>query len=179
MNMKSRRKEFALGGVLAVSLLALLPGATVAQQAGARPQLERQVWARFAEIIHERLGLSDEAQRELTEVLRIYREDREALALREAQLQRRVVAEGMLTARDVVPLLSDEDAHEILAEMEAIRDEERRLVTAEQERLLELLTPSQLVQFYALREALNQRTAGLRQGRGLGPGPGMGRGGPL
>jgi Spy/CpxP family protein refolding chaperone len=138
--------------------------------------LERQVWARFGEIVRERLGLTAEGQRELGEVLRTYQEDREALALREAQLQRRVLSEGLLTAPDVAPLLTDEEAREILSEMEAIRDEERRLAAAEQERLLEILTPSQLVRFHALRDALNQRTRGLRQGGPARQG-GAGRGG--
>jgi len=173
MNFRVRPHGVVLGAAL---LFAVWPAATVAQQpGGGRLQLERQVWARFGEIVRERLDLSEEGQRELAEVLRTYQEDREALALREAQLQRRVVAEGILTTRDAAPLLTDEEAREILSEMEAIRDEERRLAVAEQERLLELLTPSQLIRFYALREALNQRTRGLRQG-GVGRGAGVGRG---
>ena len=177
MNVRgSRLLGITFGVILACSLS---PTAATAQQGGARLQLERQIWARFGEIVNERLDLSEEAQREMAEILRTYREDREALALREAQLQRRVVTEGVLTDSELAPLVSDDEAREILAEMESIRDEERRLAGAEQERLLELLSPSQLVQFYALREALNQRAAGLRQGGALGPGVGKGRGGPL
>ena len=175
MNTVDCLRHWILGGALA---LVCLPAGIVAQQppGPGRLQLERQVWARFGEIVRERLGLTAEDQSELGEVLRTYQEDREALALREAQLQRRVLSESLLTAREVAPLLTDDEARAILSEMEAIRDEERRLAAAEQERLLELLTPSQLVRFYALRDALNQRTRGLRQGGPARPG-GVGRGG--
>lgn len=167
-----------------VLILAALAGVVVPPpQASAQPvppgrmELERRVRARFGEIIRERLDLSADEQRRLGEVLRTYQEEREALALREAQLRRRIVTQGVLAPRDATPLLSEDEAQEILEEWRTIWEEERRLVREEQEALLELLTPAELVRLYALREALNERVRGLRRGGlpgpgGAGPGPG-------
>lgn len=155
------------------------PGVVAAQQGPpGRMELERRVRARFGELVRERLGLTPEEQRELGEVLRTYQEEREALALREAQLRRRVATHGVLGGRDVDPLLDDEEALEILSEWEAIWEEERRLVRDEQEALLDLLTPAQLVRLYALREALNERVRGFRQGGPPGEAGRVGRAGP-
>jgi hypothetical protein len=167
MNVACRFRRAVLGAGL---LLAFLPAGSAGQQRGpGRLELERQVWARFGETVRQRLALAPESWRELEGILRTFREDREALTLREAQLRRRVVSQGVLAGRGQAPPLSDAEAREILAAMAEIRREESGLALAEQERLLEVLTPSQLVVLYALRDALNERARRLRQG---GPGPG-------
>lgn len=154
-----------------------LPGMAAAQGPPGRMEMERRVRARFAEVIQERLDLTADEQRRLSEVLRSHQEEREALALREAQLRRRIVMQGVLAPREATPLLSDEEAAGILSEWRAIWDEERRLVQREQDALLEILTPAELIRLYALREALNDRVRGFRSGGppgggGVRPGPG-------
>lgn len=174
MNRKIGLRRALLGACL---MVVTLPLAGAAQQGPQRRmEMERRVRERFGEIVKERLGLSAEQQQELADVLRTFQEERESLALRESQLRRRIVAQGVLTPRDDAPLLDDEEAREILDEWRKIWDDERSLVSAEEDRLLQLLTPSQLVRFYAMREALNDRVRGLRQGGPPGPGGGMGPG---
>lgn len=156
------------------------PGAGAAQQGPpGRMEMERRVWARFGEVIRERLDLTADEQRRLGEVLRSYQEQREALALREAQLRRRIVTQGVLGPGGAGPLLSDEQAREILSEWGAVWDEERRLVQEEQGALLEILTPAELVRLYALREALNDRVRGFRRRGPPGTGAGGGPPGPI
>lgn len=179
MNVDRILRRALVVGCLAV---AALPSALVAQQGPRRMEMERRVRERFGQIVRERLDLSPEDQQRLADILRTFQEEREALALREAQLRRRIVAQGVLTPRDRTPLLSDDEAREILEEWRQIWDEERSLVTAEQEQLLQVLSPSELVRFYAMRDALNERVRGLRQGGppggGMGPGPRSGGGPP-
>jgi hypothetical protein len=85
--------------------------------------------------------------------------------------------------RAAASALPDAQALEILNELKALRAAELDLYTREQERLLQVLTPGQVVRYYLLREQLADRINGLR---GAGPGPdargaaagGRGRGAP-
>ena len=61
----------------------------------------------------------------------------------------------------------DARATELLRGLADLRVREARLFADEQERLLEVLTPSQILRFHAVREELNQR---IRRLRGGGPG---------
>jgi Spy/CpxP family protein refolding chaperone len=75
---------------------------------------------------------------------------------------------------------SDDEARTLLDQMQKLQFDEAKLFQSEQEALLQVLTPSQLVRFHALREQMGRRIQQLRGGPGMSGrrGPGGGPGGP-
>ena len=171
------------GVAAALAAAALLVTSATAQQRGIGPgggqrfqereQLERRVRARFAEVIQQRLGLSAEESTRLNRTVESFMERRQRLVAGEQVLRRRMEA----------ILLEDEpdeaEARAVVVRMQEMRDAEVRLFREEQEALMTVLTPVQLVRFHALREQLGQRIQQLRGGAGPMPGrPPGGRGVP-
>jgi len=170
--------------LVAALVCAVIPAAAQAQQRGGRrgppgagrADLEQRVRGRFGEMVRQRLGLDDEQSAALAEMMASFQGDRRQLARDEEALRRRVEA-AMLEGRG-----SDDEARSLLERLLDLREREAALFRAEQEALLEVLTPWQLLQFHALREQLNERVRQLRGGRGPGGGdvsgrPGADRGG--
>jgi len=149
----------------AVSAQRMPPGGGRPQD---REQLERRVRARFAETMQRRLGLTEEQSKRLEEVIGSLQSERMALGRDEQALRLRMQA---LMTEDSA---SDEDARDVLRQMEELRLREARLFQTEQERLLQVLTPVQVVRFHAMREQLAARIQELRGGP---PGPGRRPGG--
>lgn len=163
----------------AMALAVLSPEASAQQRRGPGPgarlqdreQLEQRVRARFAEMIQQRLGLSDEQSRRLSDVTESFQERRQRFFQEEQSLRSR---------RDAVLLDPDPSAEEaaaLLNRMADLRQEEARLFREEQEAMLEIIDPVQLVRFHAMREQLAQRIQQLRGGGGP-PGPPPGGDGP-
>jgi hypothetical protein len=131
-----------------------------------RQQLERRVEEGFARFLESRLGLSEAEVTSLQEVMRSFREDRQAVHQAQASLRYRL--------RD--PALADLDeasARDILAEMIRLQEAELDLYRREQTQLLTVLSPKQLVLFYRTREEWGRRIQELR-----GPGGPRGVAGP-
>ncbi len=169
--MKRRHVSLVLGLTLSLLLVPQLLPAQVRRPPGrARPQerleLERRIRARFGQMVRKELGLGQEQLRKLQEVMGSFRDDRMQLQRRRAELQRILRREGTLA-------LDEERARELLRSMVEIQEAEVELYRKEQARLLEVLTPQQLLRFYQLREELGRRIQRLRAGAG----PGRGRGG--
>jgi hypothetical protein len=139
-----------------------------------RQQLERRVEQGFARLVQSQLGLSQEQLTSLQAVMQTFREDRQAVNRAQASLRYRL---GDPALAD----LTDDAAREILAEMIRAQEEELDLYRREQAQLLTVLSPSQLVRFYRLREEWGRRIQELRQPGGpRGPGvPGGGSRGTL
>ena len=156
-----------------VGLLVLLPlpGPAEAQQRrpAQRPEMEAQIRERFQRMVWRELGLTEEQAREMNAVVEGFQEPRRELNQRQRILQRRMAGTGAL--------LSESEALSVLEELAAVKDEEARLLREEQARLLEILSPPQLVRFYTLREQLATRIRQLRENRPGGGGPPMGGGG--
>lgn len=133
-----------------------------------REQLEQRVRARFAEAMQRRLGLTDEQSKALSDMATGFQADRMALRRDEEALRLRAAA--VATADQV----SDEEARAVLLKMEELRLREARLFQSEQQKLLEILTPVQVVTFHVMREQLGAR---IQQLRGGPPGPGRRPGG--
>jgi len=130
-----------------------------------RQQLERRVEQGFARIVQDRLGLSQEEMVSLQGVMQSFREDRQAVNRAQGSLRYRLQDPSL-------PEISDEDALGILAEMIRVQEAELDLYRREQQELLSVLTPGQLVLFYRLREEWGRRIQELR-----GPGGPRGPGG--
>ena len=151
------------------------PGSPAAESQ--RRALQERIRERFGQIVAEQLGLDREEREALAAIVREGQEARRELREREMELRRRMAGRVSLLRRDApVPLLTEEEAREVLEEMRAIREAERALLRREEASLLEVLTAPQLVRFYGLREALAERVRRLEQGpRGR---PGGGPAGP-
>ncbi|MEQ8331423.1 MAG: Spy/CpxP family protein refolding chaperone [Longimicrobiales bacterium] len=157
------------GAMLAVTLASFMwTGSAEAQRRPGmdRAQLEQRIRARFDEMVRERLGLTEEEGRALGAVVASFEPARRTLRQEERTLRRAVA-----TLLEDAPG-NDARATELLRDLADLRVREARLFAEEQERLLEVLTPSQILRFHAVREELNQR---IRRLRGGGPG---GRAGP-
>ncbi|MCE2454472.1 MAG: Spy/CpxP family protein refolding chaperone [Gemmatimonadetes bacterium] len=144
-----------------LALLLLLPalGLPAEVEAQRRPtrggpptemsRMEKALRARFAERVRRELGLSDAQHEELEEVAREYWSARAELAehIRESRAR---------TEEQAADLEADE-ALTLLGELIRLRMEEIELMRAEQERLLEFLTPVQVLRLMVLREELGAR----------------------
>jgi len=170
--MRPRRTVLARLLSASVCLSVLAAPAAAQRRPGMRGQdraeLEGRIRARFGEMVRERLGLDQEQAARLEEVVGSFQAERMRLA-REGQAVRRRMEAVALERRT-----EDVEALELLERLRALRLEEAQLFEREQERLLEVLSPSQLLAFQMLREEMAER---IRRLRGVGPGPG-GPGGP-
>jgi Spy/CpxP family protein refolding chaperone len=130
-------------------------------------ELERRVRARMAEMMREQLGLSEEEDARLSEIVQGFEGQRRQLGRQERAVRRRVEALMLEGGQDLA------EAAELLQRMSALRVQEAELIKAEHEALLEEFTPIQVLRLVHLREQLGQRIQRLR-GQ---PGRGGGRGG--
>lgn len=162
-----------LSGLL---VLLALPGTADAQQRRPgqrmeRPEMEAQIRERFQQMVWRELGLTEEQAREMNQVVEGFQEPRRDLMQRQRVLQRRMTGTGAL--------LSESEALSVLEELASVKEEEARLLRQEQERLLDILSPPQLVRFYTLRDQLGMRIRQLRENRPGGGGPPGGGGGEI
>lgn len=135
-----------------------------------RMELERRVRARMAEMMREQLGLSEEEDVRLSEIVEGFSGQRRQLGRQERAVRRRVEALMLEGGQDLA------EAAELLQRMSALRVQEAELIQAEHEALLEVLTPIQVLRLVHLREQLGQRIQRLRGQPGRGRGGGRGGG---
>ncbi len=136
---------------------------------GRRARMEQMIRGRFDAMVRQQLGLGDEESQRLQDVLDGYRAQRRDFMQLEQSTRRQLMtlgAEGEIT---------DEQASEALQDMLELREDEVRLFREEQEALVGVLTPRQLLRFVVMREQLNQRIQSIRGGGGRGMGPPAGR----
>jgi Spy/CpxP family protein refolding chaperone len=124
-----------------------------------REQLERRVRAEMGRMMQRRLGLDSLQAARLSEVVQGFEGRRRELFAQEQATRRRV--EAML--REARP--DQGEARSLLARMADLRQQEARLFREEQDALLEVLAPVQVLQLQSLRQDLGQRI------RALGPPP--------
>jgi Spy/CpxP family protein refolding chaperone len=170
--MRTRRRGLVVGACL---LAALSPHALEAQ-AGAqrggadRAQLEQRVRAQMGRVMRERLGLGEEEAARLSEVTQRYEDERRELFALEQATRRRVEALLLEGGTD------QDEARELISRMAELRQREATLFQDEQEALLDVLTPVQVLRLQQLRQDLGQRIRALGGG-GDAQGPGPARGG--
>ena len=158
----------------AVTLLPALAAAQVASPPGGqrhRMELEQRLHAGFGQMVQNRLGLSQEEVAALQGVMMSFQQDRMQLNQARATARFRLREQALQS-------MPEAEARALLEEMVRLQEREVDLYRREQEELLKVLTPLQLVRFYGLREGLGQQVQEIRQGRGPGRGPGGGPGGP-
>ncbi len=130
-----------------------------------REELMERVRARMAEMMQKRLGLTDEESEHLSEVVRRFDQRRGELWRDDNALRRSFDA---LEDSEV-----DEDqASRLLQQMIEQRRRESELFEEELNGLLEVLTPSQVIQFQSLRQEMGRRIRSLRGDDGRDGGDG-------
>ena len=134
-----------------------------------RMELERRVRARMAEMMREQLGLSDEEDARLSEIVQGFEQQRRQLGRQERAVRLRVESLVLEGGQDSA------EAAELLQRMSALHMQEAELIQAEHQALLEVLTPMQVLRLVHLREQLGQRIQRLRGQPGRGDGRGGGR----
>ena len=178
-----KTSTFTRVGLLVVALLSLNVVAPLEAQRGrpmgrrgpgaSRADLEQAVRARMAEMMQQRLGLTEEEGERLSEVVEGFAGQRRQVANQEQALRRRTEALMLEGGED------DAEATELLERMSDLRLEETELFRVEQEALLEILTPVQVLRLLQMREQLGQRIRRLRGQPGRGDGRGDGRRGGI
>jgi len=145
-----------------------------------REMLEQRVRAQMGRMMRQRLGLNEEEAARLSEVVQDFDGRRRELLRLEQATRRRVEALLLEGGEDAA------EGRELLERMSDLRVREAELFREEQEALLDVLTPVQVLELQTLRQELGQRIRTLRGGRGgrppgasgpIGPGRGAYRGG--
>jgi len=155
----TRRSGFSLALVFTMAFV-VLPTTSHAQDRGSRTQDREEMEQRFrrqmGRMIQERLGLDDAQSEALSDVVRGFDGRRRELGRAEMAARRRVEALLLEGGQD------DAEAQELLTRMIELRAEEAQLFALEQEALLEVLSPVQVLQLQSLREDLGRRIRSLR-----------------
>ena len=131
-----------------------------------RQELERRVRQAFQARVRQELRLRPVEMESLREVISWSEGERQRIATETRSLNTRVAD----FLRDGG---TSDDARTILTERASLQRRGTQLFLDEQERLLEVITPAQVVRFYRLRDEFNARILRARQGTrdgGLPPG---------
>jgi periplasmic protein CpxP/Spy len=153
------------GVAVAIGLLALAPvargqGMLAADSAAQplRPRLEQQIRQRFAQVVRNRLGLTDSQMLQLRETNRKFSERRRALGQQERQL--RMALQGELR-----PGVGADQEHvsALMDSLLTIQRDRLDLLQDEQRDLSAFMTPVQRVQYYGLQEQLRKRLQAFQQ----------------
>ena len=140
-----------------------------------RSRLEERIRARMGDIIRERLGLDRAEEARLSEIVQEFERRRRALVASEWEVRRRI--ESFLESGTA----TDTEAAALIDSMISFERQEAELFEEEQQRLQDVLTPTQVLQLYQLRVEIGRRIRALRGGnedgaenrrRNRPPGPG-------
>lgn len=145
-----------------------------------RERLEQRIRAQMGRMMRERLGLDEDQATRLAAVVQDFDGRRRAL-FAEEQAARRSVEALLDRGGD-----DQAEAQALLDRVAELRLQEARLLREEQEALLDVLTPTQVLELQELRQELGRRIRAVRGGRGgdgdgrrgSGPGPGAFGDGP-
>jgi Spy/CpxP family protein refolding chaperone len=170
--MSRRLHRATMTALLAV---AMVPLAATAQggdrrPAGDRAQLEERVRAQMARVMRERLGLTEEQATRLSDVTQTFENQRREIFAMEQATRRRV--EALLLEGGS----NQDEARELIGRMGDLREREARLFREEQDALLDVLTPVQVLRLQELRQDLGRRIRALGGRDGQQGGPGAERG---
>jgi hypothetical protein len=155
---------------LAVALLGVHSNDGVAQvgRLGGNPNraaIEQRIQRQFQERMARELELSADQREELAEVLRDY-------ATARAELLPRRRALGLEIRQLLEGDQSEDRALELIRDLRELREAEAELLAEEEDRLLDVLTPIQVLRLQALRDQFGEQIRSLgTQSPGGGPPP--------
>lgn len=159
--MRSPRAARVLLGLVVALTVAATPAAAQERSRGGsraedREAMMERIRAYMARTIQERLDLDEARSAELSLVVQAFDSRRRTLARAEGQVRRRV--EDLLAE----PEPAADSAAALLSEMRSLREQESSLFAEEQEALLDVLTPLQVLQLQDIREDMGRRIRSLR-----------------
>ncbi len=130
-----------------------------------RQEMERRIQQRFQERLTRALQLNEEQREVLFDVFGAFGEERAELLPRRREFERQ--SRQLMTGDG-----SEDRAMELLLELREIRQQEAALRIDEEDRLLEALAPSQVLQLQNLRDQFGDQIRRLGSPNGPnGPGP--------
>lgn len=132
-----------------------------------REEMQARIHAQFERALSRDLGADAETRAEIQEILDSMREKRRALYERRRALADRK-ADFQETGGD------EKEARRILSETRAIRAEEARIEAEEETRLLEIMSPAEVLKFQLLRDDFNERIRRMYRRGGAGSPEGQG-----
>ncbi|MDE0081353.1 MAG: Spy/CpxP family protein refolding chaperone [Gammaproteobacteria bacterium] len=121
-----------------------------------RQELVERIRERFENRIARELRLDEQQREVLGEVFSVFARSRAELLPQRREIERRI--SNHLAGPDG----AEEDALGLLEEMRALREREAELLREEEDRLLEVLTPSQVLRLQALRDQFGNQIRRLR-----------------
>ena len=127
-----------------------------------RQELVERIRERFQNRLARELRLDDEQREVLGEVFSAFARSRAELLPQRREIERRI------SDHLAQPDGTEEDALGLLEEMRALREREAALLREEEDRLLEVLTPSQVLRLQTLRDQFGNEIRRLRGGSGPG-----------
>jgi Spy/CpxP family protein refolding chaperone len=151
--------------VFALALLTFGPPTNAdAQQrlGGDRVRLENEIRRRFAQLVRQRVGLTDEQIRQVAPMTQRYEQQRRQLLVEERE-----------TRTSLRAMMRDEgtaDSAQVSRRLQQLIDIQKRrvqLVEAEQRDLATVMTPIQRAKFMALQEQVRRRLEQMRQQQAL------------
>jgi hypothetical protein len=162
-------------GVLASAMLLALSTHAIAQAQGAgsgeRAAAQQQIRQRFARLLRERVGLSEDQLRRLAPVSRSFEARRQTLFREERGVRHGLRRELSGTSADQARVAAQID------QLLALQRRRLDLAAEEQRELATFMTPVQRARYLALQELMRRRTEEMRRRRGGSGSPRAGRGG--
>jgi protein CpxP len=146
-----------LAGGLAAVILALSSSPAIGQElrppgAGGRPELEQRFRQRMAQVVKNRVGLTDEQMRQLGPVSRKYEDERRKLH-QEERLARMTLRRNLLT-----PDSADQpETARLIDQLMAIQRRRLDLLAAEQRELAAFMSPVQRAKYLVLQDQLRRQ----------------------
>lgn len=151
---------FALSASAGLSPIAASAQGRARGPSATRQELVERIQERFENRIARELRLDDEQREVLGEVFPAFARSRAEIFSRRREIERQIG--DYLEGPDGV----EEDALGLLEEMRALRAREAELVREEEDRLLEVLTPTQVLRLQALRDQFGNQIRRLRRDSG-------------
>lgn len=132
-----------------------------------REALQQRFQERFAQVVRERVGLTDEQMPKLMELNRRYEGRRRDLLLREREI--RIGLRDEL-APDATP--NEERVRKLLDDQFNLQRERLQLLQEEQDELAKFMSPSQRARYFGMQEQMRRKVEELRGGPPGEPGDG-------
>lgn len=136
-------------------------GGMAAQEQDSRREVMARVQAEHERRMVEALGITRGQGESLRALLFRYREARMQIMVERGQIRDDLVRHGQVGG-------SEGEAQRILDRMRALRARELEMQRAEEEALLEILTPSQILQMQILRDRFSEQIRQLERSRTSG-----------
>ena len=151
-----------LARALAAAITVLALGSHADAQQANRQRLENDIRRRFAQLVRQRVGLTDEQLKRVAPMTQQYEQQRRQLLVEERQAR--------TSLRDMMRNERTADSAQVNRRLQQLIDIQKRriqIVESEQRDLATVMTPIQRAKFMALQEQVRRRLEQMRQQRAV------------